>query len=92
MPKIALYKFFSFFFYAYDLAERRHVHVEAKKGRFRKPAKIWIEGKVEVFEPGNLSQSELNEVCRVVERNLDELNRQFDRFARGVKIRLLNLN
>ncbi|MCY7351268.1 MAG: DUF4160 domain-containing protein [Cytophagaceae bacterium] len=62
MPKIAVYKFFSFFFYAYDLAERRHVHVEAKKGRFRQPAKIWIEGKVEVFESGNLSQSELNEV------------------------------
>lgn len=91
MPKIALYKFFSFFFYAYDLAERRHVHVEAKKGRFRKPAKIWIEGGVEVFDAGNLTQSELNEVCKVIERNLESLNHQFDQFARGKKVRLLNL-
>ena len=89
MPKIAIFKQFVFFFYAFDLSERRHVHVEAKKGRFRKPAKIWIEHGVEVFDAGNLTRAELNEVCRVVEENLDALNSQFEKFIAGQKVKLL---
>ncbi len=52
MPKIAYYKNFWFFFYVYDLRERRHVNVEAQKGRFRNPPKIWFENGVEVAESG----------------------------------------
>jgi hypothetical protein len=91
MPKIAQFKYFVFFFYAFDLTERRHVHVEAKQGRFRKPAKIWIENGVEVFEPGNLSQTQLNEVCRVIDKNIDTLNKQFEQFVAGKKVKLVTL-
>ncbi|MEO8149348.1 MAG: DUF4160 domain-containing protein [Bacteroidia bacterium] len=92
MPKIAFYKNFWFFFYVYDLRERRHVHVEAQKGRFRNPAKIWFENGVEVAEPGNLSKKELRLLANIISKNIDVLNKQFDTYIRTGKVKPVKLD
>ena len=44
MPKIAFYKYFTFFIYMYDLLnEPLHLHVAKEKGNRTYAAKIWIE-------------------------------------------------
>ena len=59
MPKIALYKYLSFFIVSYDLRERLHLHIIKTKGRKSRVAKIWLDP-VEVFDEGDLTQTEIN--------------------------------
>lgn len=55
MPKILIYKYLYFFFYAGDISERGHVHVVNTKSMKSNPAKIWFENGIEVFENGSLT-------------------------------------
>ena len=91
MPKIAFYKFMTFFFYAFDLRERRHVHVEVKKGKNRNPAKIWFENGIVVAEKGNLNKRELNLAVKLISSNLDLFNKQFNSFIHKGKIKPVQL-
>lgn len=44
MPKIAVYKFLTFFIFAYDvLNEPPHLHIVKEKGTRQRSAKIWLE-------------------------------------------------
>ncbi len=86
MPKIAYYYGFTFFFYSYDLLERRHVHVAANKHGFNYSAKFWLEPHVEVFEAGELSQKEIREITKAIENNLDRIEEQILRFKNGLKV------
>lgn len=44
MPKIAVYKFLTFFIFAFDaLNKPPHLHVAKEKGCRQRSAKIWIE-------------------------------------------------
>lgn len=91
MPKIAIYKNLVFFLYAYDLAERAHLHVSNSKRGRRRSAKIWLDT-LEVFEGGSLSDKELRECKRVLATNQETVLEQIRNFAEGKNVVLLNLN
>jgi Domain of unknown function (DUF4160) len=91
MPKIAVYKNLVFFLYAYDLAERAHLHVSNNKRGRARSAKIWLDN-LEIFEKGNLSSRELKEAQHAIATNLDAIAKQISNFAEGKDVMLLNLN
>ena len=95
MPKILIYKYLTFFFYAGDLGEAGHVHVVNNKS-FLAAAKIWfdkdtLEGGIGVFEEGNLSKSELKTALRVVALNKQYLKTQWSKFQRGERTAIKKL-
>lgn len=65
MPKILIYKFLTFYFYAGDINERGHVHIVNSKSNTRE-AKIWFEGTISIFEKGNFTQTELNQALKLL--------------------------
>lgn len=57
MPKLLIINQYVFLIYSSDLAEnRKHVHVESKKGRFRRTAKFWLEPNVKWWIKGVFHQ------------------------------------
>lgn len=55
MPKIAVYKFLTFFIIATDtLNEPPHLHIAKEKGNRQRSAKIWLET-FKVADKGSLS-------------------------------------
>ncbi len=60
MPKLAIYKFLTFFIFGYDaLNEPPHLHIVKEKGNRQRSAKVWL-GSLEVAEKGSLTQEDLN--------------------------------
>jgi hypothetical protein len=91
MPKIAVYKNLVFFLYAYDLAERAHLHISnSKRGRNRS-AKIWLDT-LEIFERGSVSDKELRQCQSVIADNRQIIAEQIRNFAEGKTVVLLDLN
>jgi hypothetical protein len=44
MPKIAVYKFLTFFIFAYDaMNEPPHLHIVKERGNRQRSAKIWLD-------------------------------------------------
>ncbi|MBI3500803.1 MAG: DUF4160 domain-containing protein [Bacteroidetes bacterium] len=90
MPKIALYKYLSFFIVSYDLKERLHLHIIKTKGKNSRVAKIWLEP-IKVFDAGDLSKSEINLAVKLIEKNKDEIKSKILNFAEGKKSKPLSL-
>lgn len=91
MPKLAVYKNLIFFLYAYDLAERTHLHISNNKRGHSRSAKIWLDN-LEVFERGSLSEKELKQCQKVIAANREAIEDQLRNFAEGKGVNLLNLN
>lgn len=91
MPKIAVYNYLTFFFYAADLYERLHVHIIAEKGNYLQPAKIFIENGIEIFEQGNLTQKDLNLCVKLIEANHDKIMNQIEAYKSGKKVKIVKL-
>ncbi|MEY4877428.1 MAG: hypothetical protein RL708_2578 [Bacteroidota bacterium] len=91
MPKILIYKFLSFFFYAGDINERGHVHIINSKS-YANAAKIWFENGVEIFDIGNLSKTELNTALKVVKANEPYLLQQWNLFKKGKSTKIKTIN
>ncbi len=91
MPKIAVYKFFTFFIFAFDaLNEPAHIHVVKEKGNRQRSAKIWLEtGKIS--NKGSLNEKELNTVKQLVKRNKEILIDSFNKVKKGEKVKTINL-
>jgi len=69
MPKIAIYKFLTFFIYAYDaLNEPPHLHIAKAKGSRQRSAKIWLET-FKVAETGTLNEKDLNLAISLMKKN-----------------------
>jgi hypothetical protein len=68
MPKLAIYKALVFFFYAYDLSKRLHVHISNTKSRKGRSAKIWLDT-FEVFEQGSLTDKEINVAVKLLQEH-----------------------
>ena len=91
MPKIAIYKFLTFFIFAYDaLNEPPHLHVAKEKGNRQRSAKIWLQS-LQVAEPGSLTEAELNQVVRLIEANQQTLLTAFAQVKAGQKIKTIRL-
>ena len=68
MPKIAIYKFLTFFIFAYDaLNEPPHLHIVKEKGNRQRSAKIWLEA-FKIAETGTLKDKELNLAISLIKR------------------------
>jgi hypothetical protein len=67
------------------------VHVEIKKGRYRFPAKIWIENGIEIAERSNLSDKQLVTAIKLISNNLNKINLQFDNFVKTGKVKAVQL-
>jgi hypothetical protein len=72
MPKILLFKSLVFFFYAYDLTERLHLHIVNARSERSRSAKIWLDT-LEIFEEGSLTKKELKVCQQFIEENLDKI-------------------
>lgn len=67
---------FVFWFHSYDVLHesRASIHVGKSSQNDAGDAKIWLEPQIEVGRPGRtLSHTELTQVIKIVERNLDRL-------------------
>ena len=91
MPKILIYKFLTFYFYAGDINERGHVHIINSKS-YTRAAKIWFEGKISIFDKGNLSAKEIGQALKVVTGNQDYLAEQWEVFKTGKSTKLKVIN
>lgn len=91
MPKILLFKNLVFFFYAYDLTKRLHLHIVNSRSERSRSAKIWLDT-LEIFEEGSLTKKELKVCQKLIEENINEILEQINRFAQGEKVEIINLN
>ena len=91
MPKIAIYKFLTFFIFAYDaLNEPPHLHIVKEKGNRQRSAKIWLDT-FEVTESGTLNEKELNLAIGLIIKNQSLLVDSFKKVKNGEKITTLKL-
>ena len=92
MPKILIVGDITFFIYSGDIHESRlHIHLEKKKGRYRKAAKFWLEPEIELENKGNLTVKEVNEVKKIIEMNRNSLVQQIRNFYNGLEIRTIRI-
>src|ERR1035438_9467688 len=86
MPKIAIYKFLTFYIFAFDtLKEPPHLHVAKEKGNRQRSAKIWLKT-LEVAEKGSLTDAELNQALKLIKENQELLIEAFNKVKAGKKV------
>ena len=89
MPKIAIYKFLTFFIFAYDaLNEPPHMHIAKEKGKRQRSAKIWL-NTFQIAERGSLSDSELNQALKIIQKNQEILITAFNKVKEGEKVKTI---
>jgi hypothetical protein len=91
MPKLAIYKFLTFFIFAYDaLNEPPHLHIVKEKGNRQRSAKIWLES-FKVAQNGTLTEKELNQALDLIKKNQTELIEAFNKVKNGQKVTTIKL-
>ncbi len=86
MPKIAIYKFLTFYIFAYDaLNEPPHLHIAKEKGNRQRSAKIWLKT-FEISDRGSLSATDLNKALRLIKNNQQILIAAFNKVKDGKKV------
>ena len=86
MPKIAIYKFLTFYIFAYDaLNEPPHLHIAKEKGNRQRSAKIWLKT-FEIADRGSLSDTDLNQALQLIKNNQQILIDAFNKVKDGKKI------
>lgn len=89
MPKIAIYKFLTFYIFSYDaLNEPPHLHIAKEKGNRQRSAKIWLRT-FEVAEKGSLTETDLKQALRIIKNNQQILINAFNKVKKGEKIATL---
>jgi len=66
-------------FYSFDLREPRHVHVT----RERMECKVWIERGLEVAWNHGFPTSEVYDILRMIESNLELINTTYEQLFEG---------
>ena len=91
MPKIAVYKFLTFFIFAYDaMNEPPHLHIVKERGNRQRSAKIWLDT-LKVVEVGTLNEKELNQAITLIKNNQNILIEAFNKVKTGQKIKTIKL-
>ena len=91
MPKIAIYKFLTFFIFAFDaINEPPHLHIAKEKGNRQRSAKIWLET-LKVAEQGSLSETDLKQALKVIKENQAILIESFNNVKAGKKITTIKI-
>ena len=94
MGKLLILLRYVFYVYSADVKEsRRHVHVTDKKRDIERICKFWIEPKIELQENiGGFTKKELNNIEKLIENNIDILNKQLDIFYSRKKVKSITKN
>ena len=91
MPKIAIYKFLTFYIFAYDaLNEPPHLHIAKEKGNRQRSAKIWLQT-FEIAERGSLTDKDLNQAMKLIKSNQQILINAFNKVKEGKKVTTIKL-
>ena len=91
MPKIAVYKFLTFFIFAYDaINEPPHMHIVKEKGNRQRSAKIWLET-LKVADKGTRNEEEFKQVLGLIKKNQIILIDAFNKVKKGQKITTIKL-
>jgi hypothetical protein len=91
MPKIAIYKFLTFFIFAFDaLNEPPHLHIAKEKGNRQRSAKIWLET-LKIADKGSLSETDLKLAIKVVKENQAKFIESFNNAKAGKKISTIKI-
>ena len=91
IPKIAIYKFLTFFIFAYDaLHEPERLHIVKEKGNRQRSAKIWLKT-LKIEERGTLNDKELRLALKLISKNQEELIKSFRKVKAGKKIITIKL-
>ncbi|MBU6159110.1 MAG: DUF4160 domain-containing protein [Bacteroidetes bacterium] len=91
MPKIAIYKFLTFYIFSFDaINEPPHLHIAKEKGNRQRSAKIWLESLI-VADKGTLTDKEINEALRLMKKYQEELINSFNKAKKGQKITTIKL-
>ena len=92
MPKIAFYKYLTFFIVSFDtLKEPPHLHIAKEKGKRTYSAKIWLKT-LEFSDKGSLTNEELNLVKKLTKKHQEELLVLFEKAKKGQKFETLQLD
>jgi hypothetical protein len=78
MPTALFIGPYRFFFWSYDCAELRHMHVQ----RDRQRAKFWLDP-VSLADNDGFRAKELREIERLIVAHLDVLRREWDEHCNG---------
>jgi len=70
---------YRFYFYSYDCAEARHMHVD----RENKSAKFWLDPDASLADNHGFSRKELRDIERIAGENLGRLRNEWDAFCGG---------
>jgi hypothetical protein len=91
MPKIAIYKFLTFFIFAFDaINEPPHLHIAKEKGNRQRYAKIWLET-LKVAEKGSLTDTDIKQAIKVIKENQAILIESFNNVKAGKKITTIKI-
>ena len=91
MPKIAIYKFLTFFIFAFDaINEPPHLHIAKEKGNRQRSAKIQSET-LKVADKGSLSETDLKQALKVIKENQAILLESFNNVKAGKKITTIKI-
>jgi len=89
MPKIAIYKFLTFFIYSFDvLKEPPHLHIVKEKGMKQKSAKIWLKT-LQIAEKGTLTDTDIKLALKIIKLHQAELLESFEKFKEGKKVKTI---
>lgn len=91
MPKIAIYKFLTFFIFAFDaFNEPPHLHIAKEKGNRQRSAKIWLET-LKIADKGSLSETDIKLAIKVVKENQAKFIESFNNVKVGKKISTIKI-
>jgi hypothetical protein len=91
MPKIAIYKFLTFFIFAFDaINEPPHLHIAKEKGNRQRSAKIWL-NTFKVADKGSLTETDLKQALKVIKENQAILIDSFNNVKAGKKITTIKI-
>lgn len=90
MPKIATYRFLTFFLYSFDvLNEPPHIHVVKEKNCKQRSAKIWLYN-LKIANRGSFSKKEMSLAIKVIKLHKKEILFSFQQIQQGKRIKTIN--
>jgi hypothetical protein len=91
LGKLIIFSKYVLFVFSGDINEKRkHVHIRDKAGKINRLCKFWIEPKIELENNFGFNDSEINEIRKLIESNINIINLQLKKFYAGKKVKSIN--
>jgi hypothetical protein len=92
MGKLLILSRYIFLIYGSDIYEkRRHIHVTYSQSGYKRSCKFWLEPMIELDEnkKGDFTDTELNEIKKLIEENLEIIVEQLDLFYANKQVKAI---